>query len=73
MLKTLEQHDEEKRALYKRYEDEMRNGRLNGIACPKCGAELYDTNPRITLPSNPAKKHIDCRADGCDYRGYRIA
>lgn len=23
--------------------------KLNGIACPKCGEELYDSNPTITF------------------------
>jgi DNA-directed RNA polymerase subunit RPC12/RpoP len=45
--------------------------RLNGIACPKCGAELYDSNPMVTLTSMPAKKNVHCSK--CDYIGYRIA
>ena len=44
---------------------------LNGIACPKCGAEMYDTNPMITLTSMPAQKNVHCGK--CDYVGYRIA
>ena len=44
---------------------------LNGIACPKCGEELFDSNPMITLASYPAKKNINCSK--CDYVGYRIA
>jgi DNA-directed RNA polymerase subunit RPC12/RpoP len=44
---------------------------LNGIACPNCGEELYDSNPMITLTSYPAKKNIHCIK--CDYSGYRIA
>ena len=45
--------------------------RLNGIACPKCGAELYDSNPMVTLTSMPAQKNVHCSK--CDYIGYRIA
>ena len=44
---------------------------LNGIACPKCGTELYDSNPMITLTSIPPKKNIHCNK--CDYVGYRVA
>ena len=47
------------------------NPKLNGIACPKCGAELYDSNPMITLTSMPAQKNVHCSK--CDYVGYRIA
>ena len=45
--------------------------KLNGIACPKCGAELYDSNPMVTLTSMPAQKNVHCSE--CDYIGYRIA
>ena len=44
---------------------------LNGIACPKCGKELYDSNPMITLTSMPPEKNVHCSK--CDYVGYRIA
>jgi len=42
----------------------------NGIACPKCGAELYDSDPMATLTSNPPQKNVHCE---CGYVGYRVA
>ena len=42
----------------------------NGIACPKCGEELWDSNPMMTLTSNPPLKNIHC---DCGYTGYRVA
>ena len=45
--------------------------RLNGIECPKCGCELFDSAPMITMTSSPPKKSIMCNA--CGYTGYRIA
>jgi C4-type Zn-finger protein len=45
--------------------------RLNGIACPKCGEELYDSNPMITLTSIPAQKNVHCSK--CEHVGYRVA
>ena len=45
--------------------------RLNGIACPDCGSELFDSDPRYTLASNPPQKNVHC--DECGFRGYRIA
>jgi len=45
--------------------------RLNGIACPKCGEELYDSNPMVTLTSMPAQKNVHCSK--CEHVGYRIA
>jgi predicted RNA-binding Zn-ribbon protein involved in translation (DUF1610 family) len=41
----------------------------NGIACPNCGEELMDSQPMMTLTSNPPKKNIHCPS--CDYVGYR--
>ena len=46
---------------------------LNGIACPKCGEELLDTQPNVTLTSIPPQKNVGCSSDKCDYTGYRIA
>ena len=43
----------------------------NGIECPDCGEELYDSNPMVTLTSMPPKKNISCK--NCGYTGYRIA
>ena len=44
---------------------------LNGIACPKCGEELYNSSPMMTLTSIPAQKNVHCSK--CDHVGYRIA
>jgi len=41
----------------------------NGIACPRCGRELFDSHPHVVLTSNPPQKSIHC--GGCSYRGYR--
>ena len=46
---------------------------LNGIACPKCGEELFDTNPNEILTSIPPQKNVGCSSKKCDYKGYRIA
>ena len=45
----------------------------NGIACPKCGEELLDTQPNVTLSSMPPKKNVGCSNKECDYVGYRVA
>ena len=42
----------------------------NGISCPTCGKEMFDSNPMMTLTSNPPKKNIHC---DCGYIGYRYA
>lgn len=43
---------------------------LNGIACPVCGKEMYDSQPNVILTSMPVKKNVHCE---CGYVGYRIA
>lgn len=40
--------------------------RPNGIACPSCGKELYDSSPSITLTTAPPMKHVHC---SCGYKG----
>ena len=41
----------------------------NGIACPECGAELYDSDS-VILTSYPPKRNINCSE--CEYTGTRI-
>jgi len=65
-LKTLEQFNAERYSLV----GSINKPALNGIACPKCGAELMDTNPGILLTSNPPKCYIGCSK--CDYSGTRV-
>ena len=69
-LKTLNDFNAKK---WEEYEviRESQQPHPNGIACPKCGKELWDGNPMTTLPSDPPKKNIDCPE--CGYRGYRWA
>jgi uncharacterized protein with PIN domain len=43
----------------------------NGVACPRCQAELYDQTPNMILASNPPKKKIRCAK--CGWNGYRLA
>ena len=43
----------------------------NGISCPECGKELWDTTPMLTLTTYPPQVNIHCPA--CDYSGYRLA
>lgn len=67
-LKTLEEHNKHHSPLYS---FDLSKPIKNGIACPKCGEELIDSNPMAVLCSNPPKKNIKC--ESCDYSGYRIA
>ena len=42
--------------------------RPNGITCPKCGAELADSDGLLRL-SNPIQRKVQCTQ--CDFHGYR--
>lgn len=64
-LKTLEEHNLQ---IMKKFDDKSKL--LNGIACPKCGKELYDVNPISILTSYPPKKNVACTS--CDYVGYAL-
>jgi len=43
----------------------------NGIACPECNSELMDSDPCVTLCSNPPKKRVKCSE--CDFVGFRVS
>lgn len=64
-MKTLEDHQREARAALPQQLTE----RPNGIACPKCGAELWDDLTR-QLTSNPPQTPIYCKK--CGYSGSRL-
>ena len=69
-LKTLEEHNQE--ALKdSNFYVQFNLPKPNGIACPQCGKEMYDSNPMIILTSHPAQKNIHCKE--CGYVGYRYA
>ncbi len=64
--------DWDKRASHR--SDSFRNPPINvpnGIACPKCHAELVDCDRRVLLTSNPPQYDIKCMA--CGWKGYRYA
>ena len=46
------------------------NEHRNGIACPKCGAELVDSCPDVVLTSCPAQYQINCVE--CNFTGTRF-
>ena len=64
MLKSLQEHNKESMRLFFK----QNTPQPNGIACPKCGAELVDTDPNVVLTSYPPQKHVGCLK--CDYTGY---
>lgn len=47
---------------------ESRKPHANGIACPECGLELWDSSPGLVLTSNPPQRNVHCPA--CKWRGY---
>ncbi len=65
-MKSLDEHNRERREAYKA----ISGARPNGIACPRCGCELSDTDPFSTLTSSPPQKRVGCK---CGYSGYRLA
>jgi len=69
-MKSLAEHDQEMREGY-HLSPYFSPPRRNGIECPDCDYELFDTNPNTTLTSNPPQKEIHCSK--CSYAGYRIA
>lgn len=69
-MKTLDEFNKSARKAHELV-DKLNQPHPNGIGCPSCGTELWDSNPMLMLTSNPPQKNIHCPA--CGYRGYRIA
>lgn len=69
MLKSLDEFNREREGWWIARSQGRREG--NGIACPECGAELFDTYPSMELLSLPPKKDVYCVK--CGFKGTRIA
>ena len=67
-LKTLDEFNKSREG-YIRSNYGMR--KRNGIKCPQCEEELFDTHPNIILSSLPPQKSIHCAT--CGWQGYRLA
>ena len=63
-LKSLKDHNDGRR-LFDAYGG---NSLKSGIACPKCGSELYYNNPDMVLTSNPPKRSVVCK--NCKHTDY---
>ena len=70
-MKTLEEHNAERRAHHDAMQRAMTKQQKNGIACPKCGSELYDCTPQEMQLSSPPQKAVRCTS--CTFSGYRLA
>lgn len=68
-METLDEYNNRRRADHDAMRRAMSNAKPNGIACPKCGKELFDSNPFETLMSDPPQKRVHC---GCGYGGNRV-
>jgi ribosomal protein S27E len=44
---------------------------ITGVACPKCGEELLDTEPHFTFAGSPPQKSVHCSS--CNWDGYKVA
>jgi len=62
-LKSLKDHNDGK--VFDAYGD---NSFKSGIACPKCGSELYYNNPDMVLTSYPPKRSVECK--NCKHTDY---
>ncbi len=66
VMKTLSEHNEERKKQL--IDESLPHG--NGIACPRCGKELFDKLPMLVLTSSPPQRAVHCRS--CGYSDYRI-
>ena len=62
-LKSLEQHNKESLSNFTAI-----NHLNSGFACPKCGEEMYYSNPGVALASYPPKRNVRC--NNCSHMDY---
>ena len=62
-LKSLKDHNDSK--LFDAYGG---GSFKSGLACPKCGSELYYNNPNMVLTSYPPKRSVECK--NCKHTDY---
>ena len=64
-LRSLDESNREKLKKYIQENTELKNG----LACPKCGNELYDSSPYEVLFAYPSQKKVICE---CGFQSYRF-
>lgn len=69
-VKKLVEHNAERMAINEMLR-KQNEPHPNGIECPYCQSELWDSNPMMILASNAPQKNIHCPK--CKYTGYRLA
>jgi len=65
-LKTITQHNEERREFYMPTKPVY-----NGIACDECGSELIDSRPHVQKLSSIPQKDVHC--SNCGWKGIVIS
>jgi len=66
-LKSLDEHNKQALGIWGPTKLECKV--KNGIACPNCGAELFDSNIFVKLSTYPPQYRTHC--ENCDYQGMR--
>jgi hypothetical protein len=65
-MKTLYEHNKDAIETHNIDPNQFRG---NGILCPKCSSELYDSDPGQVLLSMPPQHRVKCSK--CEYMGFR--
>lgn len=68
-MKELKSLDKNNSQINKTKDTKDIDDNLYSITCPMCHSELCDTEPSITLFTNPQKKSVHCNV--CGFIGYR--
>ena len=69
-MESLDEYNKRRRAEHDATRRAMNRGNPNGIACPTCGSELFDSTPYETMMSDPPQKRVHCNE--CRYSGLRV-
>lgn len=70
-METLNDFNKKRAEEYYKGRLETNTPKPNGIECPDCGIELFDTPSSTILLSNPPQKRVFCGT--CGFQDFRVA
>lgn len=71
-LKSLARWNQQRAAEIDAVERAERAPVRNGLACPTCGVELFDTKPLFTFREGAGPQQLQVHCDQCGFTGARV-
>ena len=69
-METLKEFNVQRLKDWNHFREDISKPHPNGLLCPKCKYELWDSTPGKILLSNPPQKNVHCPM--CGFHGFRF-